>query len=100
MKQERESPVEIIGRQVLVVMNLAPRGMMGELSEGMLFDIGDADAITPLLAVPEGPVPNGARAGCDDRRRSPRPTAHGLWHAVPIPCGTSRASCRSPCEQS
>ena len=27
--------------------------MMGEMSEGMLFDIGYADGITPVLAVPE-----------------------------------------------
>jgi tRNA-binding protein len=37
--------------------------MMGEISEGMLFDIGYADGITPVLAVPEKHVPNGTRAG-------------------------------------
>jgi hypothetical protein len=37
--------------------------MAGETSEGMLFDIGYADGVTPVLAVPELPVPNGARAG-------------------------------------
>jgi len=37
--------------------------MMGEVSEGMLFDIGYADKITPVLAVPEKAVPNGTRAG-------------------------------------
>jgi len=37
--------------------------MFGELSEGMLLDIGYADGIVPVLAVPERPVPNGARAG-------------------------------------
>ena len=63
MKAERAYPAEIIGRQVLVVANLEPRRMMGELSEGMLFDIGFADAVTPVLAVPETPVSNGTRAG-------------------------------------
>jgi tRNA-binding protein len=33
------------------------------ISEGMLFDIGYADAVTPVLAVPETPVQDGARAG-------------------------------------
>ena len=33
------------------------------LSEGMLFDIGYADGVTPVLACPEKPVPNGTRAG-------------------------------------
>lgn len=63
MKQEREDPKEIEGKQALFVVNLEPRKMMGEISEGMLFDIGYADKITPALAVPEGPVPDGSRAG-------------------------------------
>ncbi len=63
MKQERADPKEIEGRQALFVVNLAPRAMMGETSEGMLFDIGYADGVTPVLAVPEKPVPNGTRAG-------------------------------------
>lgn len=63
IKQERESPQEITGLQALFVVNLPPRKMAGELSEGMLFDIGYADGVTPVLAVPEQPVPNGSRAG-------------------------------------
>jgi len=63
MKKERQNPKEIEGRQALFVVNLEPRSMLGEISEGMLFDIGYADGITPVLAVPEAPVPNGARAG-------------------------------------
>ena len=63
MKGEREDPQEIEGQQALFVVNLEPRKMMGQVSEGMLFDIGYADGLTPVLAVPEKPVPNGARAG-------------------------------------
>lgn len=63
MKRERADPKEIEGRQALFVVNLAPRRMAGEVSEGMLFDIGYADGITPVLAVPEAEVPDGARAG-------------------------------------
>lgn len=63
MKQERADPREIVGRQALFVVNLEPRKMMGEMSEGMLFDIGYADGVTPVLATPERPVPNGTRAG-------------------------------------
>ena len=63
MKQERDDPREVEGRQALFVINLAPKKMMGEVSEGMLFDIGYADGLKPALAVPERPVPNGARAG-------------------------------------
>ena len=63
MKREREDPREVEGRQALFVVNLAPRTMAGVVSEGMLFDIGYEDGITPVLAVPERPVPNGVRAG-------------------------------------
>jgi methionine--tRNA ligase beta chain len=63
MKREREDPKEIEGRQALFVVNLAPRKMMGEMSQGMILDIGYQDGIDPALAVPERPVPNGVRAG-------------------------------------
>jgi len=63
LKQERKDPQALSGRQALFVVNLEPRKMMGEFSEGMLFDIGYADGITPVLAIPESPIPNGTRAG-------------------------------------
>jgi tRNA-binding protein len=63
MKQEREHPHELEGRQALFVVNLEPKKIMGEFSEGMLFDIGYADGLLPALAMPERTVPNGARAG-------------------------------------
>ena len=63
LKQERENPAELRGRQSLFVVNLEPKPAMGELSEGMLLDLGFADGIVPVLAVPEAPVPNGTRAG-------------------------------------
>ena len=62
IKKERENPGEIVGRQALFVVNLPSKKMAGELSQGMLFDIGYSDGITPVLAVPERPVPNGVRA--------------------------------------
>ena len=63
LKGERDDPTELTGRQALFVVNLEPRPMAGEVSEGMLFDIGYADGIAPCLAVPEVPVPDGARLG-------------------------------------
>ena len=63
IRKERENPHEIEGQQALFVVNLEPRRLAGELSEAMLFDIGYADKINPVLAVPEREVPNGTRAG-------------------------------------
>ena len=63
MKRERANPREIEGKQALFVVNLTPRKMAGMVSEGMLFDIGYSDGITPVLAIPEAHVPDGSRAG-------------------------------------
>ena len=63
IKQERPDPSDLVGQQSLFVVNLEPRKMMGELSEGMLFDVGYEDGVRPALAVPERTVPDGARAG-------------------------------------
>jgi len=63
IRKERADPQEIAGRQALFVVNLAPKTMAGETSEGMMFDIGYADGLLPVMAVPEKPIPNGARAG-------------------------------------
>ncbi len=63
MKQERDDPTEIEGRQALFIVNLPPRKMAGLTSEAMLFDIGFEDGVTPVLATPEKAIPNGSRAG-------------------------------------
>ena len=63
MKWERADPSEVVGRQALFVVNLPPRRMAGRISEAMLFDIGHADGLVPVLAVPERAVPAGTRAG-------------------------------------
>lgn len=63
LKKERENPKEIEGKQALFVVNLEPRKMASEMSEGMVFDIGYANGIIPVLAIPEKPIPNGSAAG-------------------------------------
>jgi tRNA-binding protein len=63
LKKERANPREIEGKQALFVVNLEPRQIRGVLSQGMLFDIGYADGVRPVLAVPERAVPDGTRAG-------------------------------------
>ena len=64
MKKERlDAKSEVEGRQALFVVNLPARKMAGEKSEGMMFDIGFSDGLLPRLAIPEGPIPNGSRAG-------------------------------------
>jgi tRNA-binding protein len=49
--------------QIFDATRLLERKMAGEVSQGMLFDIGYAHGIVPCLAIPENQVPNGSRAG-------------------------------------
>jgi methionine--tRNA ligase beta chain len=63
LKKERQNPAEIEGKQALFVVNLAPKEMFGQISEGMFFDIGYGNDIVPVLAMPEKEVPNGVCAG-------------------------------------
>lgn len=63
LKKERPDPTVLAGKQALFVVNLEPRRMAGLVSEGMLFDVGYADGVVPVLAQPEAPVPDGCRAG-------------------------------------
>jgi len=63
MQGERDDTQEIVGKQALFVINMKPKKMAGELSEGMLYDIGYDDGIIPVLAQPEKQVPNGTRVG-------------------------------------
>lgn len=63
LKTERDDLQALVGVQALFVVNLKPRKMRGETSEGMLFDLGYADELLPCLALPERRVPDGTRAG-------------------------------------
>ena len=62
-KTERDNPKEVEGKQALFIVNLAPKKMAGEISEGMIFDIGFNNGIIPVLAIPEKKVPNGTKVG-------------------------------------
>src|ERR1044072_7186298 len=62
IKKERSNPQELQGCQALFVVNLEPRRMAGEVSEGMLFDIGYADGVRPPLRNPAKTGAHGSRA--------------------------------------
>src|SRR4029078_10580124 len=63
IRTERPSLDALVGAQALFVVNLPPKTLREQLSEGMLFDIGFADGLRPAFAQPEWPVPDGGRAG-------------------------------------
>ena len=59
---EHFTPEELVGRQVLVLVNLAPREMKGVTSQGMILMAEDASGKLELLA-PEHKTNNGAIVG-------------------------------------
>ena len=63
LRKERDDVAALVGRRTLFVVNLEPKKMADEISEGMLLDLGYADGLLPALAVPERSMPNGTRAG-------------------------------------
>ena len=59
---EHFTPEELVGRQVLVLVNLAPRELKGTLSRGMVLMAEDADGKLVLLS-PEKAVKSGSLVG-------------------------------------
>ena len=54
------TPEELVGRQVLAVVNFEPKRIAGFKSECLVLGIDDAEGNVVLLAT-ERPVPNGSR---------------------------------------
>lgn len=59
-------PAELVGRQIIVVANLAPRKIRGEASNGMLMAASSMDGeevVDVVLLAPGKPVPAGSTVG-------------------------------------
>jgi len=52
------TPEELIGKQIVVLLNLQPRSFFGEEGQGMLLA---ADDEKPVLLTPQTPAKNGAK---------------------------------------
>ena len=53
------TPEELVGKQIVIIANLAPRKMRGMVSQGMLLAV-DSPSGRPVLLTPEMGVPAGA----------------------------------------
>ena len=58
---KRYTPEELVGRQIVIVANLAPRALMGIESHGMLLAASDDDGLA--LVAPDRDVAPGAQVG-------------------------------------
>jgi methionine--tRNA ligase beta chain len=54
-------PEALVGRQIVVVANLAPRTMRGYESQGMLLAASSADRTAVIVLTPERPIAPGSK---------------------------------------
>jgi methionyl-tRNA synthetase len=54
-------PEQLVGKQIVVVANLAPRTMRGEISQGMLLAASNADRSSVIVISPSQPVDVGSK---------------------------------------
>jgi tRNA-binding protein len=54
-------PEQLIGKQIIVVANLAPRTMRGQISQGMLLAAGDPTTAKVIVISPSEPVSAGSK---------------------------------------
>ena len=52
-------PEQLVGKQIVVVANLAPRTMRGEVSQGMLLAASNADHSKVIIVSPSEPAESG-----------------------------------------
>lgn len=57
------SPEEMVGKKVIVVTNLKPRKMMGELSYGMILAAEDEEGNLSLITTDKAEFPSGSEVG-------------------------------------
>lgn len=59
--RQHYTPEQIVGKQIVVVANLAPRQMMGLESQGMLLAAHDAETGKVIVLSPSEPVSAGSK---------------------------------------
>lgn len=55
------TPEQLVGRNIVVVANLAPRTMRGQISQGMLLAAGTDDKTRVVILSPADEVPPGSK---------------------------------------
>jgi tRNA-binding protein len=61
LRQHVADPQALVGRQLIVVANLAPRQLRGEISQGMLLAATDPASGKVVFVTPSEPVTAGAK---------------------------------------
>jgi methionyl-tRNA synthetase len=59
--RQHTAPEELVGKQIVVVANLAPRQMRGEISQGMLLAATDPASGKVIVVSPSAPAAPGSK---------------------------------------
>jgi methionine--tRNA ligase beta chain len=59
--RQHYQPEQLVGKQIVVVANLAPRQMRGQVSQGMLLAASDAASGKVIVISPSDAVPAGSK---------------------------------------
>src|SRR5437868_12560687 len=59
--RQHYQPEQLVGKQIVVVANLAPRTMRGEVSQGMLLAATDAATGKVIFVTPSEPTAQGSK---------------------------------------
>jgi methionyl-tRNA synthetase len=59
--KQHYAPEALVGKQIIVVANLAPRTMRGQISQGMLLAASDEQTGRVIVLNPSEPVPAGSK---------------------------------------
>src|SRR5262245_10992281 len=55
------TPDQLVGRLIVIVANLAPRSLRGEVSQGMLLAASSTDKSQVIVLTPEAPIEPGSK---------------------------------------
>ncbi|MGD0767969.1 MAG: methionine--tRNA ligase subunit beta [Tepidisphaeraceae bacterium] len=61
LRQQIADPQTLVGKQIVVVANLAARQMRGEISQGMLLAASDPATGRVIIVIPSEPVSAGSK---------------------------------------
>jgi methionyl-tRNA synthetase len=59
--RQHYAPEQLVGKQIVVVANLAPRTMRGEISQGMLLAASDPNTNKVIFVTPSEPAAAGSK---------------------------------------
>jgi len=68
-------PASLVGKQVVIVANLEPRTLRGEISHGMILAASDLKTDAALLPMAPSPALKSATSSCSRSKSPSRPAA-------------------------